>query len=349
MRTLDAPRVPARRSRPIVSLKTASITLAALAALSACGGGGDEGSGISNADAQGYAADAATMPVVAGATLGAAASALQGSVAAAAAQAGSAAAIDTAAAEKGGAAQEAVSPTVTRGCAGGGSVTWVASGPTLALLTNGRLDAGETYDITYNACAVAFTGEVLNGNARVVVNAADTSGFDITTTATALSSTTLSGARYVLDGSVRQQWTSTATAGGGASIAHRVSTQRLALASTIGSRRANYELRDMDWTVTTVLAANATLVSRTHVGSLTFFASTPRRPNATLQVATVGPLVIGADGLAESGGFSLTFSGDKWTVTYAATTVTIALDIGNNGSVERTWTISRPAFHGDAG
>jgi hypothetical protein len=326
------------------SLKRASITLVALAALAACGGGGEEtGSGISNADAQGYAADAATMPAAAGEALGAASHALQGSVAAAAAQGA------MLAYEKGGATQEAVSPTVTRACARGGSVSWSAEGPTLALLLNGRLDAGETYTITYNACAVAFTGEVLNGSARYDVTAADASGFDITITATALASTKRGGARYELDGSVRQRWTSTETTGGGASVANRVTTQRLTLDTTIGARRATYELRDMDWTETVLFDANAAVLSRTHLGALTLFASTPRRPSATLQVATVGPLVIGPDGQAQSGGFSLTFGGDKWTVTFSGNTVTIALDIGNNGSVDRTWTVTREEFEGSAG
>jgi hypothetical protein len=33
----------------------------------------------------------------------------------------------------------------------------------------------------------------------------------------------------------------------------------------------------------------------------------------------------------------------------SATTVTIALDLANNGSVDRTWTLHRLTFHGEAG
>lgn len=327
--------------------QAAPITLIALAALSACGGGSEESGGsITNTDAQGYAADAATMPAEAGAALSAATDALKGSVTAAMAQS---AAIEAAAAEKGGAGQQATTPTVTHACPRGGSVSWVADGPTLALLLNGRLDAGETYNITYNNCGTAITRVVLNGSLRVAVTAADATGFDITTTATALSSTNLAGARYLLDGTVRQQWSSTDAAGGGASLSNHVTTQLLTLTATIGARQSRYELRNVDWTETAVLDANAALVSRTVSGNLTFFASTPRRPSATLQVATVGTLTFGADGLPQTGGFSLVFGGDKWTATFTATTVTLALDLGNNGSVDRTWTVTREAFQGEAG
>lgn len=332
------------RRRPFARM--APLAALAAAALAACGGGGDDGAGLSNADAQGYAADAATMPVSASTALDASSKTLKSAVAAGASAAQKAAA-------EGAAVQPlATSPTTTVPCALGGNVSWTASGLPLPQLLNGQLDAGETYEVSFNNCATVITGVVLSGSARIVVTSADSTGSDITTTATALTSTTPNG-QYVLDGTVRQVIGSTATGSGGTQFSNRVITQRLALASRIttasGTRQASYELRNMDWTSTTLFNANDQVQSRTHQGTLELFASTPRRPSATLQVATVGTLVVGSDGFATSGGFSLAFGGDKWTVTYAATTITIALDIGNNGSVDRTWTLARLAFHGDAG
>jgi hypothetical protein len=331
-------------------LPRAALAVLAAAALAACGGGTDRDEGLSNEQAQGYAADAATMPVAAGTAVGAATLTLQSAVAAsgtASAKTGGDGEAAAAGADAPAQAQD-TGPTTTVPCALGGTVRWVASGLPLAQLVNRRLDAGETYDITYTNCGTAITGVVLDGSLRVVVNAADPTGFDFTTTATALSSTTLHG-RYVLDGTWRHQLAVTTTAGGGTQRVDRLATTLATLTSTVGTRQARYELRRMDWTTTDLWSAGGQPVSRSHNGALELFASTPRRPSATLQVATIGTLVIGADGLADSGGFSVVAGGDKWSVTYGATTVTIALDLGNDGSVERTWTLPRLAFHGEAG
>lgn len=319
----------------------------AAAALTACGGGGeDNGASLSNEDAQGYAADAATMPMMASSAVSTATLTLQSAVASAGTAAAKAGEVP---AEAPGDAQALdTGPTRTVPCALGGNVSWVASGLPLAQLLNRQLDAGETYDITYNNCATAITGVVLNGRARVLVNAADATGFDLSTTATALSSTTPQG-RFVLDGTWRHQLRVTSTAGGGTERSNRLATPLATLASTIGTRQARYELRNTDWTTTDLWDATGRLLTRSHNGTLELLASTPRRPSATLQVATIGTLVVGADGLAESGGFSVVIGGDKWSVTYGATTVTIALDLGNNGSVDRTWTLPRLVFHGEAG
>ncbi len=337
-----APRVVRRRS-----LRLAALSTLAAAALAACGGGGADGDeGLSNDEAQGYAADAATMPVTAGTGVSAATVTLQAAVASAGiapAKTG-----DTALEAPGDARALDTSPTTTVPCALGGSVSWVASGLPLAQLLNRQLDAGETFDISYSNCATAITGVVLTGTARVVVHAADTTGFDLSTTATALTSTTPQG-RFVLDGTWRHQLRVTTLATGGTERVNRLATPLATLSSTVGARQARYELRNMDWTTTDVWNGAGRPVSRSHNGTLDLFASTPRRPSATLQVATIGTLVIGSDGLADSGGFSVVVGGDKWSVTYAATTVTIALDLANNGSVDRTWTLPRLTFHGEAG
>lgn len=334
---------PARRG----ALRKAAWSALAAAALTACGGGdGNDGASLSNEEAQGHAADAATMPVTASSAVNAATLTLQSAVASA----------GTALTKPGEAAAEApgdaqaldTGPTRTVPCALGGNVSWVASGLPLAQLLNRQLDAGETYDITYNNCATAITGVVLSGQARVVVNAADATGFDFSTTATALSSTTLQG-RFVLEGAWRHQLRVTTTTSGGTERSNRLTTPLATLSSTIGARQARYELRQTDWTTTDLWDATGRLVTRSHNGTLDLLASTPRRPSATLQVATIGTLVIGADGLADSGGFSIVIGGDKWSVTYAATTVTITLDLGNNGSSDRTWTLPRLVFHGEAG
>ena len=91
------------------------------------------------------------------------------------------------------------------------------------------------------------------------------------------------------------------------------------------------------------------LTSRTHAGSVSLAASTPRRPNATLQLTTVGALTLGSDGLAAAGSFEVINSRDRIACTYGNGSITLQLDLGNNGSIDREWTLQRTIYNGEAG
>lgn len=152
-------RLPMRRCARITL-----IALAAAAALVACGGNGADDDTPTDPQAEGHAADAATMPLAAGTALGAATVTLQSALVSAGTVAGS-----VAAAKEGGthgaASPLATGPVTSLPCARGGRVSWVAGGPPLALLINGRLDAGETFEVTYTSCRTAWTGVELDGAA----------------------------------------------------------------------------------------------------------------------------------------------------------------------------------------
>jgi hypothetical protein len=339
-----------------------ALAAASLALLSACGGGSEStDSSLSNDAAQGYSADASTMPVSAAAALEAAATALEaGVLGSSGSSAGTSDAGGGSGAERATALQATPNRTtalatplattrpVITACPGGGSVSWIASGPTLALLLNGQLDAGESYEATFNACAGTTPGLTLDGRFNLSVAASSSTAADLGLTATDLQ-VSAAQVRVVVNGNLRSQRSNATNASGGTAMTSRLTSASVTLASTVATRLGSYELRNLDWSVVRTRNAAGELLSTAHLGSLNLATSTTRRPAATLQIVTAGSLTLASDGAAAQGSYSLVTATDKVSTVYGSGTVTFSLDLGNNGSVERSWTINRSSFLGEAG
>lgn len=315
-------------SRPILACALAGL-------IAGCGGGsGDDlDQVLSSETAQGYAADAQAMPLSAGTTVQLATLALEASL-------------------RGGTitpANTTPQASATVACANGGSVSISISGGTASQRLNGIFDAGETYTVSFDNCGHLDDQGVLDGSLSLAVTAYSATQADLTHSANALRLTSSQG-RYTLQGAVREQRSSTATAGGGQRLSSVLTSSGLGLQSLVAGRNSSYELRALDWTVICLLDNTGLLVQRSHQGTLSLAVSTARRPNATLQVVTHGTLVASDNGLyAAQGSFSLATHNDRIAVTYGGTTVTLELDLGNNGSIDRRWTLPRLSFDGEAG
>ena len=306
--------------------------------LAACGGGDDDDRGLTQQTAQGYAADATTMTVLAASSMDSAAGALE-----------TALATTTSAADASRMRPADLTlPGGSAACAAGGTVEWGITGGNAETYFNGRLDAGETYFITYDSCATGEAGQVLDGGMTLVVTAASSSATDLTLTATALTTTTPQGT-HVLDGSKRRQRTVVDLGGGARQVTARMTASGVSMATSINGRQASYTLRALDWTVVRNFDTAGALVLRTHQGTLDLVASTPRRPAATLQIATQGTLTLGDDGLAAAGGFTVITSDNRIVCNYGSGSVTLQLDLGNNGSIDLSWTLQRPFYNSEAG
>jgi hypothetical protein len=227
-------------------------------------------------------------------------------------------------------------------------VAWTVTGGTTAQQINGQLDTGENYDIVYDQCVTA-QGPTLNGRAVLDVTLRSDSADDLQITADGLTATASGGASFVVNGDLRNQRTRTAL-DNGRSLTSRFTSNQLTLASTIGSRQANYTLQALDWTVTRVRDGAGQLIARSHEGSLQLAARTPRRPDATLEVATNGALQVAEDGYFAEGTLALSNALNSWTVTWSLpSTVTVAYDAGKDGTVNRSWTLTRQSLLGLAG
>lgn len=330
---------------------TWALLLATLCTLPACGGGGD--SAVEQAPAllpaetaQGYGADAGTMPVTAANALDAMSSTLESALASAAGAASVPGKQALAAA--GDMQAQATSPTVNVPCPGGGSLAWTISGGTLLQQLNGQLDAGERYDIVFSNCQSSTAGLLLDGVASLGVTTRNDTATDLALEAKLLRLQTPAG-QFVLDGGARAQRSAVSTQNGGATFTTKLTSTKLTLASTLGARQANYELQALDWTVTRTLDASGAVTARSHQGAVNLLSSTPRRPAATLAISTQGSLSVDDTGLASQGSLTLRTATDTLTVVHGAGQVTLTLDAQNNGTIDRTWTLPRATFNADAG
>ena len=318
--------------------------IVAAAALAACGGGGSSVAELSDAVAQGYAADASTMPNATFGALDAVGSALDRGL-------GTTVSVAADATDARRQALGVVNPadvTTSVACAGGGQMVWTVTGGTQETQLNRQLDTGENFDITYAQC-VTDEGVTLNGHVVVDVTLRSDAADDLAMTVDGLRAT-VGAAAFVLNGELRNERTRTALEGGGRSLTSRFTSNAFTMASTIGVRQANYTLQSLDWSVTRVRDAQGLLTARSHEGALSLAARTPRRPDATLDIATSGALQIADDGYAAEGGLTVSTNLNRWTVSWSLpATVTIQFDAGNNGSINRTWTLTRQALLDQAG
>ncbi len=337
-------------TQPVFIRRPAALAAAtvAVALLAACGGGDDE-NGLSLQNAQGYAADGATMPVAAATGVDSATQTLESSLAAAAA-----ASAGRETAQSAGMTPQDVS--VSHACPNGGTIAWTVTGGTPTTQGNGQLDAGETYAVTYTHCGTADAdSSVLDGSTSLVVTTRTSTELDFTHTTSNLTLTTVTGATYALSGSTRVQRSETTTTGGGRQVTRHITSPGISLVSHVplsggGTRDASYNLRSYDWTVTRTYDAGGALVSRSHAGSLVADAHTPRRPDASLQITTEGTLTLnGGDGATASGSFTIITSRNTIACTYGGGVATLTLDIGNDGKIDRSWTLTRTTFLGEAG
>ena len=318
--------------------------LAAALLLAACGGG-DDAEDLATEVAQGYAADAVTMSVAGTTTVDVSADVLEGAVATAAAAA--AQREQLLAAQVG----PTASATLTAACPTGGSVSWTVTGDA-ATIGNGQLDAGETFAVVYNACGSAGGGSI-DGSATFTVTARSASLLAFTHTTNALTQTTTNGS-FVHSGSVSVSRSEAALAGGGREVTRRVTSPGVTLQSRIGTvagtRVATYQLNALDWTVTRTYGSSNELTARRHQGSASLATSTPRRPNATLDVTAEGTLTLDGAGVAAAeGSFTVVTARHRIRCVYGAGIATLTLDLGNDGSVDRTWVITLTRLAGDAG
>lgn len=313
-------------------------SVAAVCFLAACGGsGGDDddspsSAGISNEVAEGYAADSAAMPVVAADGVDLAVETVESGLAAGVARGG----------------VTAQSTSGSRACAGGGTVDWTVTSANPANEGNGQLDAGEVVDATYAGCIAADGTTTLDGSLKVTVIARDATSSDLTLLLSGLKITKPAGS-FTVGGGLRLQRETAAVDGGGSERRRTLSSESVAMVTLIGQRESNYNLRDVDWSVVKTYDAGGAFVSRAHSGELTLEADNPRRPDAQLAIATDGALTVGSDGYVAAGRLVATSTENQLSATWAAGSVTITLDLGRDGSIDRTWTITRETLLGRVG
>ena len=235
-------------------------------------------------------------------------------------------------------------------CAGGGTATMTISGAGTVAELNGRLDAGEIYQITYNQCSGANGQAALNGALAMTVNSASSNiGGNSDTTVTFSTSSlaaTLPRGSVSFNGTVMVQRVVTVS-GNSTSVSTQVSTSSLAVATNFNNRTGQFTLSGVNLTRQANFLSGV-LQSASYNGAHTLSAVLTNL-SYSYTVATQGGTAFDANGVPTQGGWVITLPNRTLTITVASGSVTIAIDDGKNGSVDRSFTIPVAALIAGAG
>ncbi|NDY93083.1 hypothetical protein [Ideonella livida] len=348
-----------RRLVPALSVRRralpALLSAVALACLGACGGGGGEeaedAAVTDEASAQAYVAVAATSAQSVSAGLESAAT-LAETAAAETATAQAAAASGRRQAQA--ANDRTVTAPATWDCPGGGSLTLTVQGTATGVL-NGQPDSGEVYALDFAQC-VSADGVVLTGGARLSYDTATVAEEGGTTrqlrtgrlqaTALAASATSVDGERALavtLDGTVQfSRQVDQQVDDSGVTEQRQTHLAGSGLAMTVATTRGGsqrWQLDDLDLSRQTQWQADSFSAGQLHGG---WTLSLPAR-GWQMSTRIDSTLALDAQGALVSGRWVVTLPRVILDSSAAAGVVTVQVDQGADGSVDKTysWTLGR--------
>lgn len=321
------PAEPAGTRRHLIPMLAA--TSAALL-LSACGGGsGSDGSSTTGSSNSGSAADISTAQ---------AASADTTSLSADASNTMTTAVKTTQTVVAGAQAQQ------TYACAGGGTALYTVTGGTLSALTNGQLDNGEAYVVTFSGCKGAGSLVTLDGQISMTVSSATSSELSVQTRSNALQAT-LPARVLTLNGSsaISQSISGTTTTG---TIGTEWASPQIQLTSVRDGHSSTFSLTAVDLSRTVTTSAG-TLVATTLNGNATFNASTING-SWSATVGTQGTVNYDSNGNPVQGSWQIVLPANTVSMSVAAGQATLAIDLGSNGTIDRTIVLTNDALAAQA-
>ncbi len=314
-------RIP-RTSAPRLAL----IPAAALAVLlSACGGGGSDagapGNAVSQTQAEQMSANSAVIPsdsVESQATVLATTRAVVA----------------------------AGSASQTIACAGGGTAVFTVTGGNVGSVTNGQLDAGEVYSVTYTNCTGAAGAASLNGVATMTVVAASPTSTQVTT-ATQNLQVTLPQRTITVNGTSTFTETVADNGGGVVVTTHHWTSPQIVVTSVRNARTSTFTLSNVDQT-RAVTTTNGVISARTRSGTITIDAQLPNG-SWTITTATQGAVSFDANGVPTQGSWTITLPNNIIGITVVPGTLTVTADWGADGTIDRTWTFTNVQIGSAAG
>jgi hypothetical protein len=305
-----------------VSTRLALIPAAALLALlAACGGGGEDagtpGTSVTQSQAQAMSANSAVVPAE---TTDAATVLLS----------------TTQAVVAGGTAG------ATFSCAGGGTATFTATGSNLG---NGQLDAGEVYTVTYTACKGSAGAASLDGAATLTVVSAG-AGSVVVDTATSGIVITLPQRVLTLNGSSRLSQT-VVTSGATTTTTNHWTSPQIVVTSQRNARSSTFTLTGIDIT-RSITTTNGVITARSSSGTHTMNAVLPNG-TWTVTTATNGAVSYDANGVPTQGDWTITLPNNRIGVSVVPGTLTVTVDFGADGSIDRTYVFTTTVIAAEAG
>lgn len=304
------------------STRLALIPAAALMALlAACGGGGDSGStpatGVTDTQAQAMSVNSAVVPSE---TTDAATALLS----------------TTQAVVAGGTASQ------TFNCAGGGTAVFTATGSNLG---NGQLDAGEVYNVTYTNCVGSTGAASLSGSATLTVVSAAAGAVEVTTSTSGIV-VTLPQRVLTLNGTSTLSQT-VVTSGASTTTTNHWTSPQIVVTSQRNARNSSFTLTGIDIT-RSITTTNGVISARSSSGTHTMNAVLPNG-TWTVTTATNGAVSYDANGVPTQGAWTITLPNNRIGVSVVPGTLTVTVDFGADGSIDRTYTFTSAAIGAEAG
>lgn len=324
-----------------------ALSLLAAGLVAACGGGGSDGrAGLDDATATVYSANASLISSDAAGVADAGVLAAQAMVGAGA---GVMSADDRMSAQAAGAQPLGTS---SKACPGGGSATVTITGGTTESQANGKLDTGEVYQVSYDACTGAAGFGRLDGTIAMTVlgvsGDSSNGALSVTTTATGLMLTSPRGTA-TLNGSTQRDYTVATDTDGTVHWTSRfVTTPTATLATNYNGRSSLFTLSATDIQRTATLVGGV-LQSSTIAGTHTLAGVLPNATFSFTVATTGGVTTYGADGRPTSGAWTITLPENIVAVTIANGMATITIDHGKDGTVDRTISVTLPQLANSAG
>jgi len=314
-------------SFPVVArhqLARAFGTLALIVLLAACGGGGNDSPPPSNAisaeDAKAASANAAALPNDSADALSTALATAEAVIAAGSASA-----------------------TIT--CGGGGTAVYQVTGPDATLLLNHQLDEGENYSVTYNSCRRALGVATVNGSQTLFV-AAKTADSITLQTATNNLVVTLPLRELTLNGASTITRT-IATSGSSTTTTIHWVTPNFSVTSHRGPRTSNFSYTNVD--ITRSVTVDTGVVTGTSYSGTSTLSWTWPTGSFSITFATQGAVQCDAAGTPTQGKWTITLPNNRLILSVAPGTVTLEVDYGNDGSIDRTYSFTVSDLMGEAG
>ena len=237
------------------------------------------------------------------------------------------------------------SASATISCPGGGTAVYQVTGPNAALLLNHQLDQGENYSLTYNACRSANGAASVNGSMTLLVATKTANSIELDT-ATNNVVVTLPHGDLTLNGASTVSRT-IVTAGNVTTTTTHWVTPNFSITSHRNGRTTSFAYTNVDIT-RSVIVTNGVVTGSTYNGTSTLSWTWPGG-SFSVTFATQGSIGCDANGTPTQGTWTITLPNDRIILTVIPGTVTLQVDYGNNGSIDRIYTFTVNDLMDDAG
>ena len=237
------------------------------------------------------------------------------------------------------------SASATIACPGGGTAVYQVTGPNAALLLNHQFDEGENYSLTYNNCRSANGAAAVNGSMTLVVTSktADSITLDTATNNVVVS---LPHGDVALNGSSTITRTIT-TAGNTTTTTTHWVTPNFSVTSHRNGRTSSFAFTNVDIT-RSIVVTNGVVTSTSYNGTSTLSWTWPNG-SFSVTFATQGTVGCDADGTPTQGTWIITLPNNRLVLAVVPGMVTLSVDYGNDGSIDRIYTFTVTDLMNSAG